>query len=202
MPEQSVTQASPVFQQVQSDFYLEQGLVRLARGQLDAAAAAFQKVLNIDANHGPANRHLAEVYLRQGFYTLAFEHATRAEKLGFPLSEDQRKLLEEKLHKKDLGADRPPQRHQTRQEFGRRQLPTPKKTQLPRRVPRTSWVQSAATFTPRHFGSCPPPLVALQARATSFGEASPKRAVNRVRAKAGVLVFLGVFSVTSSGADK
>ncbi len=104
MPERSVTQASPVFQQVQSDFYLEQGLVRLKRGQLDAAAAAFQKVLGIDANHGPANRDLAEVYLRQGFYTLAFEHATRAEKLGFPLPEDQRKLLQEKLHKKDLGA--------------------------------------------------------------------------------------------------
>jgi tetratricopeptide (TPR) repeat protein len=103
MPERSVTQASPVFQQVQSDFYLEEGLVRLARGQLDAAAAAFQKVLDIDANHGPANRHLAEVYLRQGFYTLAFEHATRAEKLGFPLPEDQRKLLQEKLHKKEPG---------------------------------------------------------------------------------------------------
>jgi Tfp pilus assembly protein PilF len=99
-----VTQASPVFQQVQSDFYLEQGLVRLKRGQLDAAAAAFQKVLDIDANHGPANRDLAEVYLRQGFYTLAFEHATRAEKLGFPLPEDLRKLLQEKLHKKDVGA--------------------------------------------------------------------------------------------------
>jgi len=171
MPEQSVTQASPVFQQVQSDFYLEQGLVRLARGQLDAAAAAFQKVLNIDANHGPANRHLAEVYLRQGFYTLAFEHATRAEKLGFPLPEDQRKLLQEKLHKKDLGADGPPQRHQTREEFGRRQLPTAKKIQLPRRMPRASWVQSASTSTPRHFGSWE-------------------------------LVFLGVVSVSSLGADK
>ena len=53
MPERSVTQASPVYQQVQSDLYLEQGLLRLQQKQLDAAAAAFQKVLNIDTNHGP-----------------------------------------------------------------------------------------------------------------------------------------------------
>jgi tetratricopeptide (TPR) repeat protein len=102
MPERSVTQASPVYQQVQSDLYLEQGLLRLQQKQLDAAAGAFQKVLDIDANHGPANRHLAEVYLLQGFYTLSLEHATRAEKLGFPLPEDKRTLLRDKLHKKEV----------------------------------------------------------------------------------------------------
>jgi Tfp pilus assembly protein PilF len=102
MPERTVTLASPVYQQVQSSFYLELGLVRLQQGQLDAAAAALQKMLDMDVNHGPANRHLAEVYLLQGFYTLALEHATRAEKLGFPLPEDKRKALQEKLHKKEV----------------------------------------------------------------------------------------------------
>jgi tetratricopeptide (TPR) repeat protein len=102
MPERTVTLASPVYQQVQSSFYLELGLVRLQQGELDAAAAALQKMLDMDVNHGPANRHLAEVYLLQGFYTLALEHATRAEKLGFPLPEDKRKALQEKLHKKEV----------------------------------------------------------------------------------------------------
>jgi tetratricopeptide (TPR) repeat protein len=90
-------------QQVEFDFYLEQGLVKLQRRQLEAAAAAFRKVLDIDPHHGPTNRHLAEVYLLQGLYARASEHAARAEKLGFPLSEDKRKLLQERLHKKETG---------------------------------------------------------------------------------------------------
>jgi tetratricopeptide (TPR) repeat protein len=103
MPQQNVTIASPVYEQVKSDLYLEQGLLRLQQRQLDAAAAAFQKLLAIDPDHGPGNRSLADVYLLQGFYTLAFEHAARAEKLGFPLPEDKRKLLQQKLPKKDGG---------------------------------------------------------------------------------------------------
>ena len=90
-------------EQVEFDFYLEQGLVKLERGQLEAAAAAFRKVLDIDQNHGPTNRNLAEVYLRQGLYARSFEYAARAEKLGFPLPADKRKLLQEKLHKKETG---------------------------------------------------------------------------------------------------
>jgi tetratricopeptide (TPR) repeat protein len=91
------------YQQVEFDFYLEQGLVKLARGQLEAAAAAFRKVLDIDSNHGPANRYLADVYLRQGLYARSFEYAARAEKLGFPLPADKRKLLQEKLRGKETG---------------------------------------------------------------------------------------------------
>ena len=106
MPDQGVTAASPVFQQVQSDLYLEQGLLRLQQRQLDAAASALQKLLGIDENHGPGNRAIAEVYLLQGFYTLALDHAARAEKLGFPLPEDKRKLLEDKLKKPDAGRRR------------------------------------------------------------------------------------------------
>ena len=91
------------FQNVEFDFYLEQGLVKLQRGQLEAAAGAFRKVLDIDPNHGPANRYLAEVYLRQGLYARASEYSARAEKLGFPLPADKRKLLQEKLREKETG---------------------------------------------------------------------------------------------------
>jgi len=73
----------------------------LQQGRLDRAADAFKKVLDRDPDHGPANRFIAEVYLLQGLYTLSFAHATRAEKLGFPLPEDKRKLLQEKLHGKE-----------------------------------------------------------------------------------------------------
>jgi tetratricopeptide (TPR) repeat protein len=105
MPKGTTTLGSSLFQrqQVEFDFTLEQGLIRLQRGQLESAAAAFRKVLEMDPNHGPTNRYLAEVYLLQGMYTRASEHAARAEKAGSPLPEDKRKLLEEKLHKKKPG---------------------------------------------------------------------------------------------------
>jgi tetratricopeptide (TPR) repeat protein len=88
-------------EQVEFDLYLEQGLVKLQRGQLEAAATAFRKVLDIEPDHGPTNRYLAEVYLRQGLYARSSEYAARAEKLGFPLPADKRKLLEEKLRAKE-----------------------------------------------------------------------------------------------------
>ena len=53
----------------------------------------------MDPDHGPTNRHLAEVYLRQGQYARALDYSTRAEKLGFPLPADKRKLLENDLQK-------------------------------------------------------------------------------------------------------
>jgi tetratricopeptide (TPR) repeat protein len=90
-------------QQVEFDLYQEQGLLKLQRGQLEAAAAAFRKVLQMDPSHGVTNRNLAEVYLRQGQYARAAEHAARAEQAGAPLPEASRKLLLEKLSKKDGG---------------------------------------------------------------------------------------------------
>ena len=51
----------------------------------------------MDPDHGPANRGLAEVYLRQGSYARAAEYAERAEKLGAPLPDAKRKLLQARL---------------------------------------------------------------------------------------------------------
>jgi Tfp pilus assembly protein PilF len=87
---------------MESDLYLERGIVSVEQGRLAAAAAAFKKVLDIDANHGAAHRYLAHVYLRQGLYAKASAEAASAEKLGFPLPDDQRKLLEEGLRRGKL----------------------------------------------------------------------------------------------------
>jgi Tfp pilus assembly protein PilF len=84
-------------QQLEFDLYLEQGLLRLQQGRLDLAARALQRVLSLDPSHGPATRYLAEVYLRQGQYARALEYAARAEKLGFPLADGTRKLLQQKV---------------------------------------------------------------------------------------------------------
>jgi tetratricopeptide (TPR) repeat protein len=86
--------------QLEFDLYLEQGLLKVQQGKLAAAADAFRTVLEMDPNHGPTNRHLAEVYLRQGQYARAQDYAARAEKLGFPLAADKRKVLQDGLLKK------------------------------------------------------------------------------------------------------
>ncbi len=102
MPKRATRPASSdyPYQQVELDFYLERGLVRQRRGQLAAAAEAFKKVLDLEPDHGPANRGLAEVYLRQGLFAKAQPHADRAARAGFPLSEDKLKVLQNGLRTK------------------------------------------------------------------------------------------------------
>jgi len=90
-------------QQLELDLYVEQGLTKMKRGQLTAAADAFKKVLAMDPNHGPTNNYIAEVYLQQGLFKLASEHAARAAKAGFPLTESERKLIEAGLAPKKPG---------------------------------------------------------------------------------------------------
>ncbi|HXW04659.1 MAG TPA: tetratricopeptide repeat protein [Vicinamibacterales bacterium] len=55
---------SALYQSVESDLYMEEGLIRLQQGRLEAAAEAFQKVLGLNADHEAAKRQLAEVQKR------------------------------------------------------------------------------------------------------------------------------------------
>ena len=80
-------------QHVDFDLALETGLLRLQQGRLTAAAAALKQALDMDPDHGPANRAMAQVCLRQGSYTEAAEFAARADKAGSPLPDADRKLL-------------------------------------------------------------------------------------------------------------
>jgi tetratricopeptide (TPR) repeat protein len=100
-PAGNASVASPFAQQRQLEYlrYQELGLLRMRQGRLDAAAAAFLKVLEIDPGHGPTNRDLAEIYVRQARYTRAVEYAARAAKLGFPLPAERQKALDAGLAK-------------------------------------------------------------------------------------------------------
>jgi tetratricopeptide (TPR) repeat protein len=84
-------------QQLESDLYLEQGLIRRQQGQLDAAAAALRRSIQMDSSRGPVHRHLAEVYLELGAYDQAARHAALAESLGSPLPDVQRQSLRDAL---------------------------------------------------------------------------------------------------------
>lgn len=99
-PPVTITQASLSSQQVEAEFDIERGQLNMARGRLDDAIDAFRKVLDVDPNHGPTNRDLAQAYLLQGRFKEASAYASRAEKLGFPLSDDKRLLLRQKLQPK------------------------------------------------------------------------------------------------------
>jgi cytochrome c-type biogenesis protein CcmH/NrfG len=55
---------SALYQNIESDLYMEEGLVRVQQGRLEAAAESFQKVLDIDSTHEPAKQQLAEVRKR------------------------------------------------------------------------------------------------------------------------------------------
>jgi len=90
-------------QQLEFDLYTEQGLIKMKRGQYAAATEAFKKVLAMDPNHGPTNKWLAEVYLQQGLFKLASEHAARAAKAGFPLPESEQQLIRAGLAGKQPG---------------------------------------------------------------------------------------------------
>lgn len=52
---------SALYGNVESDVYMEEGLVRRRQGRLEAAAASFERVLAIDANHAAAKQQLGEV---------------------------------------------------------------------------------------------------------------------------------------------
>jgi len=66
IPKRAATAASSdyPYQQVELDFYLERGMIKLQRGQLAAAAEAFKKVLEFEPSHEAATRELAEVNRR------------------------------------------------------------------------------------------------------------------------------------------
>lgn len=55
---------SALYQNVESDLYMEEGLVRIQQGRLEAAAESFQKVLDSDSTHEAAKQQLAEVRKR------------------------------------------------------------------------------------------------------------------------------------------
>ena len=75
----------------------------MKRGQLAAAADALKKALAADPAHGLANNAIAQIYLRQGQFKLASEHAARAAKAGAPLSETDRKSIDAGLAAKKSG---------------------------------------------------------------------------------------------------
>jgi Tfp pilus assembly protein PilF len=55
---------SALYQNIETDFFLEQGLLRMAQGNLDTAVQSFEKVLTLDPNHAVAQRSLAEARKR------------------------------------------------------------------------------------------------------------------------------------------
>jgi tetratricopeptide (TPR) repeat protein len=102
-PSGDAVQATAEYQQVETSYNIELGRVRLAQARLVAAAAAFQKAVQMTPDSGPAHLGLAEVFLRQRQYARAREEAAKAEALGHPLPEAERKTLDAGLARSPAG---------------------------------------------------------------------------------------------------
>ena len=61
----SAESLTTLYTNVQVEYHLEEGLIRMAQGQFDAAAAAFEKVLALDGTNTAAREKLAEVAKRR-----------------------------------------------------------------------------------------------------------------------------------------
>ena len=95
----SAQQAAAAYQKLEASLNTEWGALRLAEGRLPEAAAALEKAIDMDPNHGPAHRYLAAVFFRQGLFSRSLQHAVLAEKLGTPLPPAERKALDAKIGK-------------------------------------------------------------------------------------------------------
>jgi tetratricopeptide (TPR) repeat protein len=84
-PEGQRLLSNAYYQQLQVEIFFERGLIFQDRGDLAQAVDAYTSALELNPNHGPAHRQLAEVLLRQGQYASAAEHAAKAEELKSPV---------------------------------------------------------------------------------------------------------------------
>jgi tetratricopeptide (TPR) repeat protein len=85
LPPGAAQEASTFYEDAAADIRLETGLIRLAQGRLDEALAELEQAAELRPAHGTTQRHLAEVYLRQGRPDRASAHAARARDAGEPL---------------------------------------------------------------------------------------------------------------------
>ena len=98
-PPASAQQAAAAYKKLEASLNAEWGALRLAEGRLPEAAAVLEKAIDMDPDHGPAHRYLAQVLFRQGLFNRSLQHAVLAEKLGTPLPPAERKALDAKIGK-------------------------------------------------------------------------------------------------------
>lgn len=93
LPPGAAQEASAFYEDAAADVRLETGLIQLARGRLDEAAAELEQAAALRPTHGATHRHLADVYLRQDRRPLAAAHAARAREAGETLPPSLSALL-------------------------------------------------------------------------------------------------------------
>jgi len=84
-PEGQRLLSNAYYQQLQAEVFFERGLVLQEKGEFAQAVEAYMNALELNPNHGPTHRQLAEALLRQGQYSRAAEHAAKAEELKSPV---------------------------------------------------------------------------------------------------------------------
>jgi tetratricopeptide (TPR) repeat protein len=93
VPEGKSFTSSPYYQQLQTDVFFERGRAYWAKHLAPQAIRAYSTALEFNPNEGRTHRQLAEIYLRGGDYSRAFQHITAAEKLGTPVESSLREEI-------------------------------------------------------------------------------------------------------------
>jgi tetratricopeptide (TPR) repeat protein len=84
-PEGQRLLSNAFYQQLQVEILFERGLIYQEKGAFAQATESYASALELNPNYGPAHRQLAEVFLRQGQYGRASEHAAKAGELKSPV---------------------------------------------------------------------------------------------------------------------
>ncbi len=71
-----------------------QGIHFFKTGRMDQAEISFQVALDLAPNSAEIHYNLGLLYIREGNFEYAREHAVRAYELGFPLPGLRRKLID------------------------------------------------------------------------------------------------------------
>jgi tetratricopeptide (TPR) repeat protein len=106
LPPGAVMQASAYYQQIETDLAVEQGLLHLDQKQFAAARRSLESAARLNPKHGPAQQHLATVYLRLGLAALAADAAAAAERLGTPVTATTRAAIDAALGRVPAGSSR------------------------------------------------------------------------------------------------
>ncbi|HEU0179554.1 MAG TPA: tetratricopeptide repeat protein [Blastocatellia bacterium] len=85
VPEGQRLLSNAYYQQLRVEVFFERGLILQGKGEFAMAIEAYTSALELNPNHGPTHRQIAEVLLSQGQYARAAEHAAKAEELKSPV---------------------------------------------------------------------------------------------------------------------
>jgi tetratricopeptide (TPR) repeat protein len=97
LPEGKEFPSTPYYQQLQAETFFERGMVFQEQGIWAQSVENYQKAIDLKGDYPEAYRQSAEALFHYGNYTLALEHARKAEELNHPVEQSLREKIDRKI---------------------------------------------------------------------------------------------------------